>query len=334
MPGRENGRPQRIDRRWLVGSLRDSLQSQWSLVGGANRYEPESIAARLPGAWGLVSMIAEDDGRLRVVSGVALDCLAALKPFPRASPEVVPSYTQLNDSEKCLMDVEGSDLRIVRVVSSSPEAQLPRSESIRQFLGDLVDRIEGHARERDILDSRLARMHRGEPGASSNIYRLRQTLLLAHRVGTPSEVDRLNKAIGDEKVLILASIIESGDATGYEEMLHEAGTPVEELDNKAAYPLPFANGAEPDAATRRMLEFLLTADGREMMEAYLAEVAGDPHQYGFDNAATATDAELAEGLRLFLGVVSESGLPNLAIANLVQTESIDWFTVLLASKSV
>jgi len=75
--------------------------------------------------------------------------------------------------------------------------------------------------------------------------------------------------------------------------------------------------------TDRMIGFLASPEGAELLMEFLADMGGDPEDYGVDDIAAVTSEQLGVGFKAFLQVA----LQRPELTALVASEDIDWAQV-------
>ena len=315
----------------LATALREGKRATWTYVGDATGAENQAVATREPEGWAVVSISVEARNELVIYSGVALDVLAYMKPDPRAAPEVVPLISQLNDREMNFVRVRDGDLTIEQVPEFAHLTSMPASTGpLEVYIEQLTTTLPALVSEVRVFKRRMASIAAVDI-PTLDLHTLKQTLFMAGRVGSASDIQLVQTAIRESEQAIVRLMADSEDPMMCQGLLSDSlVVPVRDEANPAAVAAKRTGKHNP--ATQRMLAFVQTAEGLEMMQEFLAEIGGDPHEYGFEDAATATDRQLAEGLRLFLGIVSSGNLPTPEMARLVQSEPIDWLPILEAGR--
>ena len=81
-----------------------------------------------------------------------------------------------------------------------------------------------------------------------------------------------------------------------------------------------------DDATDRVAAFFTAPENHSLVFDWLAEVGGDPDQYGFDEIPE-TEAQIADSLKTFVQTFGVHGLVAPEIAALADSSDVDWIEV-------
>ena len=84
--------------------------------------------------------------------------------------------------------------------------------------------------------------------------------------------------------------------------------------------------------TEEVLEFVRTGDGGELVLDFVAEVGGDPDDYGFSDANLASDRQLRRALECFMRDLAGEDSPNPTVALAVRSGNVEWKPVWEACK--
>jgi hypothetical protein len=75
--------------------------------------------------------------------------------------------------------------------------------------------------------------------------------------------------------------------------------------------------------TDRMIAFIDSPEGAELVVPFLADMGGDPEEYGVDDVAAVTPEQLGMGFKDFL----QLSLQRPELTALVASEDVDWARV-------